>query len=72
MMNLEWLRTFKAIYDKGSMTEAARMLCISQPGVSLHLSALENHVGYRLFDRLHRKLLPTERGKLLYFWVPIL
>lgn len=66
MINLEWLRTFKTIYEKGSMTAAAEALFISQPGVSLHLSSLESYVGYKLFERLPRKLIPTERGKLLY------
>ena len=66
MINLEWMRTFKAVFEKGSMTAAAEALYISQPGVSLHLSSLENHIGYRLFDRFPRKLVPTERAKLLY------
>ncbi|PWJ40898.1 LysR family transcriptional regulator [Sediminitomix flava] len=66
MVNLEWYRTFKAIYEKGTLTAAAEALFISQPGVSLHLSSLESYVGYKLFDRSSRKLVPTERGKLLY------
>ncbi|YCM42504.1 LysR family transcriptional regulator [Verrucomicrobiaceae bacterium 227] len=66
MINLEWLRTFKAIYERGSMTAAAESLLVSQPGVSLHLSSLENHVGYKLFERRPRLLVPTERGKQLY------
>jgi len=66
MINLEWLRTFKTIYEKGSMTAAAQALYISQPGVSLHLSSLESHTGHKLFDRAPRKLTPTEQGKLLY------
>ena len=66
MLNLEWLRTFKTIYEKGSLTGAAEALYISQPGASLHLSSLESYVGFKLFERQPRKLIPTERGKLLY------
>lgn len=66
MLNLEWYRTFKAIYDKGTLTAAAEALFISQPGVSLHLSSLENYVGAKLFDRVARKMVPTEQGKVLY------
>ena len=66
MINLEWLRTFKTIYERGSVTAAAEHLLVSQPGVSLHLSSLENHVGYKLFERRPRLLVPTERGKQLY------
>lgn len=66
MVNLEWYRTFKAIYKTGTLTEAADALFISQPGVSLHLSSLESYVGYKLFDRTGRKMIPTERGKVLF------
>lgn len=64
--NLEWLRTFKAIYETGTLSAAAQQLFISQPGVSLHLNSLETFTGYKLFDRSARKMLPTERGKILY------
>lgn len=66
MVNLEWYRTFKAIYKTGTLTEAADTLFISQPGVSLHLSSLEAYVGYKLFDRTGRRMIPTERGKVLF------
>ncbi|MCG2616095.1 LysR family transcriptional regulator [Terrimonas sp. NA20] len=66
MVNLEWYRTFKAIYKTGTLTGAAEALFVSQPGVSLHLSSLEAYVGYKLFDRTGRKMIATERGKILY------
>ena len=69
MVNLEWYRTFKAVYKSGTLTGAAEVLFISQPGVSLHLSSLENYVGYKLFDRTGRKMVPTEKGKVLYNFV---
>jgi DNA-binding transcriptional LysR family regulator len=66
MVNLEWYRTFKAIYKTGTLTGAAESLFISQPGVSLHLGSLESYVGHKLFDRTGRKMIPTERGKILF------
>jgi DNA-binding transcriptional LysR family regulator len=66
MVNLEWYRTFKAIYKSGTLTGAAESLFISQPGVSLHLSSLESYVGHKLFDRTGRKMIPTEHGKVLF------
>jgi DNA-binding transcriptional LysR family regulator len=69
MVNLEWYRTFKAVYKTGTLTSAAEVLFISQPGVSLHLSSLENYVGYKLFDRTGRKMVPTEKGKVLYNFI---
>lgn len=69
MVNLEWFRTFKAIYETGTLTGAADTLYVSQPGVSLHLNSLEAYVGYKLFDRTSRKMVATERGKVLYNYV---
>lgn len=69
MVNLEWYRSFKAIYKTGTLTGAAESLFISQPGVSLHLSSLESYVGYKLFERTGRRMLPTEKGKVLYNFV---
>lgn len=69
MVNLEWFRTFKAIYETGTLTGAAEALYVSQPGVSLHLSSLESYVGYKLFDRTSRKMVSTERGKVLYDYI---
>lgn len=66
MVNLEWYRTFKEIYDKGTLTKASTALFASQPGVSVHLNALEAYVGKKLFERTSRKMIPTEDGKLLY------
>jgi DNA-binding transcriptional LysR family regulator len=65
MVNLEWYRTFKAVYQTGSLTSASKVLFISQPNVSQHLSALEAHVGKKLFERKPR-LVPTDYGKLFY------
>ncbi|MET1054006.1 MAG: LysR family transcriptional regulator [Pedobacter sp.] len=69
MVNLEWYRTFKAIYKTGTLTGAAQSLFISQPGVSLHLSSLESYIGYKLFDRTGRKMVPTEKGKVFYNFI---
>ncbi|QBR10745.1 LysR family transcriptional regulator [Sphingobacterium sp. CZ-2] len=67
--NLEWLRTYKAIYETGTLSAAAQQLFISQPGVSLHLNSLEAFTGYKLFDRSARKMVPTEKGKILYNYI---
>lgn len=66
MVNLEWYRTFKAIYQNGNLTRAAEELFISQPNVSIQLASLESYIGHKLFQRLPRKLVPTEYGKMLY------
>ncbi|MFV0404485.1 MAG: LysR family transcriptional regulator, partial [Bacteroides graminisolvens] len=66
MVNLEWYRTFKAIYQNGNLTRASEELLISQPNVSIQLASLESYIGHKLFERTSRRLTPTEYGKLLY------
>jgi DNA-binding transcriptional LysR family regulator len=69
MINLEWYRTFKAVYEEGNLTSASEVLFASQPGVSLHISSLEAYVGYKLFERTSRKMIPTERAIILYDYI---
>lgn len=69
MVNLEWYRTFKEIYENGTLTKASVALYASQPGVSVHLNALEAYVGKKLFERTSRKMIPTEEGKFLYEYI---
>lgn len=66
MVNLEWYRTFKAIYKYGTLTRAAQELMISQPNMSIQLASLESYIGKPLFVRMPRKMMPTEYGKQLY------
>ncbi|TVZ26069.1 DNA-binding transcriptional LysR family regulator [Gillisia sp. Hel_I_86] len=69
MVNLEWYRTFKAVYEEGNLTRASEVLFSSQPGVSLHIGSLESYIGFKLFERTSRKMIPTERGQILYDYI---
>jgi DNA-binding transcriptional LysR family regulator len=66
MVNLEWYRSFVAIYRSGTVSGAAQVLHLTQPAVSQHLAALESALGQQLFQRLPRKMLPTAEGQSLY------
>lgn len=66
MVDFEWYRSFIAIYKMGTLTKAAESLYTSQPGISLHLNALEAYIGKKLFERTSRKMIPTEEAKQLY------
>ena len=66
MVNLEWYRTFKAIYQQGTLTKAAEKLMISQPNASIQLASLETYIGHPLFTRQPRKMIPTDYGIQLY------
>lgn len=53
-------RTFLAVLEEESLSGAARVLGLTQPTVSRHVDALEAAIGYELFVRTQRGLIPTE------------
>jgi DNA-binding transcriptional LysR family regulator len=65
-MRLRQIEVFHAIYSSGSMTNAAALLCVSQPSVSKVLAHAEQQLGYRLFDRIKGKLVPTPEAHQLF------
>jgi len=66
VIDFEWYRSFVSIYRHNSVSEAAKARFMTQPAMSRHLASLEAEVGEKLFIRMARKMIPTERGKLLY------
>jgi DNA-binding transcriptional LysR family regulator len=64
-MNFSQLRTFVTVVDKGSFSEAARTLGISQPAVTMQMQALEADIGVTLLDRRYRGVDLTEAGSAL-------
>lgn len=65
-MRLRQIEVFHAIYTYGSMTNAAAVLNVSQPSVSKVLAHAEQQLGYRLFDRVKGKLIPTPEAHQLF------
>lgn len=55
-MNLFQLRAFDAVAREGSFTRAAERLCISQPAVTGHVKALEEHYQVTLFRLTARRI----------------
>ncbi len=66
MSYLENIRTFVRVYELGSMSAAGRDLRISPAVTSARISALEDHLAVRLFQRTTRSLTPTAQGKAFY------
>lgn len=66
MVNLEWYRSFIAVYRVGTVSGAAQVLHLTQPAVSQHLGALESALAMPLFQRTPRRMVPTEGGMRLY------
>jgi DNA-binding transcriptional LysR family regulator len=65
-MRLRQIEVFHAVYTNGSITNAAAVLNVSQPSVSKVLAHAEQQLGYRLFDRIKGKLVPTPEAHLLF------
>lgn len=60
------LRSFLAIYETGTLTEAAKRLGTTQPSMGRHLRELEGTLGETLFARLPGRLKPNERAEALF------
>lgn len=65
-MNLRQLQIFNNVSQTRSMSETARQLFMTQPAVSQTISELEEQLDVKLFDRMNKKLVPTDAGEALY------
>tara|TARA_Y100000782_G_scaffold106849_1_gene128253 strand:- start:1484 stop:2359 length:876 start_codon:yes stop_codon:yes gene_type:complete len=65
-MRLRHIEVFHAIYTTGSITNAAKALHVSQPSVSKVLSHAEMQLGFKLFERVKGRLIPTEEASMLF------
>ncbi|WP_066371071.1 LysR family transcriptional regulator [Neobacillus fumarioli] len=65
-MNIESLKMFCLVVEKGSISEAARLSFVSQPAVTRQIRQLEEQYKAVLFDRTAGKLTPSKTGKILY------
>jgi LysR family nitrogen assimilation transcriptional regulator len=64
-MDLKRLRTFVAVADLGTVSKAALRQRISQSALSRQINDLEYECGFKLFDRIGRRLFLTTRGEQL-------
>lgn len=64
-MNLRQIEVFRAVMTTGSTTNAARLLHVSQPGVSRLIRHLEIRLGVALFERRNGRLVPTPEARTL-------
>ncbi|MDP7591108.1 MAG: LysR family transcriptional regulator [Litorilituus sp.] len=65
-MRLRHIEIFHAIYTTGSITNAAKILHVSQPSVSKVLAHAELQLGFELFKRIKGRLIPTEEAEMLF------
>lgn len=60
------MKIFEAVFRHSNITKAAEELHLAQPSVSVAVRELEEYYGICLFERLGRRIVPTELGKEFY------
>lgn len=65
-MKLRHLEIFHAVMTCGTLSRAAESLNISQPAASKALKNAEQKLGFKLFQRVRGKLLPSSEALMLF------
>ncbi|PLV57900.1 LysR family transcriptional regulator [Erwinia sp. E602] len=65
-ITLRQLEVFAEVLKSGSTTQASQVLSLSQSAVSAALADLEGQLSVQLFDRVGKRLVVNEHGRLLY------
>ena len=60
------MQVFRRIMERGSITGAAAALGVSQPSVSKTLQQAEERLGFPLFTRQRKRLIPTTEADALF------
>ena len=63
-MELRPLRSFCTVAERGSFSQAARVLYVSQSAISEQIASLEAELGLKLIDRSRRAIRLTPHGEL--------
>ena len=66
MISSKQIEIFYEVYKNSSMTAAANKMQISQPSISKTLAAVEKNLGFKLFLRKGKKLIPTNEAVELF------
>ena len=65
-MRARQLEVFRAIMRSGTVTGAAKALNVSQPALSQIVLHTEDELGFRLFERVKGRLVPTPEADELF------
>jgi LysR family transcriptional activator of glutamate synthase operon len=63
-MEIDYIREFVVLAEKGNFLEAADCLFISQSSLSKHIKTIETELGASLFNRTTRKVALSEFGQM--------
>jgi DNA-binding transcriptional LysR family regulator len=65
-MRLKHIEVFNALMLTGTVSGAAKLLHVTQPAATQQLQLAELQLGYPLFTRQRRRLVPTREAQALY------
>ena len=65
-MNINYFKTFITVVEKGSFSDTAKALSLSQPAISFQIQSVEKEYGQTLLDRSGAKVQLTEAGKIFF------
>ncbi len=61
-MDINQLKSFKTIVEKGNFQDAANELNYSLSAISYQMQQLENEIKFPLFEKIGRRMVPTEQS----------
>ena len=64
-MQLRHIEACHAVFRTGAIARAAKLLGISQPAASKLIKHAEQQLGFRLFERIKGRLVPTREAEIL-------
>lgn len=64
-LNLDQLRSLIEVVERGSFTEAAKRLHLTQPAISQQIGELERRCGLQLIERVGKRAFATAAGREL-------
>ena len=65
-MDVRLIEAYQAVMTYGTVSRAAEVLGMSQPGVSKAIMSLERSIGFKLFDRERGRMTPSAEGQLFF------
>lgn len=66
LLTVREMEVFRHIMERGGITAAAAALGVSQPSISKTLQQAEDRLGFRLFTRERKRLIPTTEAETLF------
>ena len=64
-LSTQQIETFRSVMLAGSVNAAARELGVSQPSLTRLVKRMEDLIGFRLFDLVKNRLIPTAEARIL-------